>query len=140
RERPWLALISQDYERLEADRNVLRGPLRIGGRGFEHGLGTHSVSRIRLRSPRPIARLSASIGVDDNAITHPGPGPGIGTAVFSIDADGREVYRSPTLRGGDEPERVDLDVRGARLVDLRVGDGGDGPACDHADWADAAIV
>jgi|GEM_PF-4859430 len=44
------------------------------------------------------------------------------------------------MRGGDEPEQVDIDLRGADVVSLEVGDAGDGPVCDHADWAEAKIV
>jgi hypothetical protein len=33
-----------------------------------------------------------------------------------------------------------VDVRGARRLELLVGDGGNGIAADHADWADAVLI
>jgi hypothetical protein len=41
----------------------------------------------------------------------------------------------------DDPARwVDIDVTGAKTLELIVGDGGNGIACDHADWADARLL
>jgi len=111
-------------------------PLAIGSRRFEHGLGTHSLSHIRIYSPEPIERFTAWAGVDRNERTRGGQG----SVVFSVAAGGHELYRSDILRGGDEPVRVDVPTKGARVLDLHVGDAGDGPNCDHADWADAAIT
>jgi hypothetical protein len=43
------------------------------------------------------------------------------------------------MRGGQEPVRVDVETGGVHLLELNVDDAGDGPACDHADWADAQL-
>ena len=131
-----LQLLRQDYEQLERGRSVIQTPLAIGKRRFQHGLGTHSVSHIRIQSPEPIERFSAWVGVDFNGRTQGGQG----SVVFSVEAAGKELCRSKALRGGQEPERFDAATNGAKAIDLRVGDAGDGPACDHADWADAAIT
>jgi len=131
-----LQLLRQDFEELERRRSVIRTPMAIGQRHFEHGLGTHSVSHIRVSSPAPIERFSAWVGVDHNVRTEHGEG----SVVCSVTSGGKERFRSPILRGGMEPVRVDLDTKGATSLDLLVGDAGDGPACDHADWADAAIT
>ncbi|MHC4400293.1 MAG: NPCBM/NEW2 domain-containing protein [Planctomycetota bacterium] len=138
RDQPTLLLVRQDFEGLEVDRNCMKGPLVIGGRRFDHGLGTHAVSRVRLVAPEPVERFSAWIGVDDNKVTN--PGKPIGAVVFSVEASDKEIYRSGVLMAGEKPERIDVDTAGARVVDLRVGDGGNGPACDWADWADAEIT
>src|SRR5579872_3353108 len=134
--RPLLQLIRQDYQELEGNRSCIKTPLIIGKRHFEHGLGTHSISHIRVSSPQPIRRFSAWVGVDNNDRTQGANG----SVVFSVEADGRELYRSDVLREGQEAQRVDLDTNGAKTLDLHVGDGGDGPAFDHADWAEAALT
>jgi alpha-galactosidase len=133
---PSLTLLRQDYERLEINKSVIATPLTIGQRHFKHGLGTHSVSRIRIESPKPIERFAAWIGVDNNERTR----GGAGSVVFSVASEHGQLFQSKTLRGGEEPVRVDLDTRGTKTLDLDVGDAGDGPTCDHADWADATIT
>ncbi len=133
---PVLQLIRQDYEQLERGCSVIKTPLVIGQTRFEHGLGTHSVGHIRVRSPRPIARFSASIGVDHNERTSGGRG----SVVFVVSAAGRELFRSGVMRGGQPPQQVDVEPGGAGVLDLLIEDAGDGPACDHADWAEARIV
>jgi alpha-galactosidase len=83
-----------------------------------------------------MAKLRAWIGVDANERTQ----GGAGSVVFVVTVGGRELYRSGVLRGGQEPVRLDVALSGARGIELVVEDGGDGPACDHADWADAIIT
>ena len=63
---PSLSLLRQDFEKLEINRSVIRTPLKIGERKFEHGLGTHSISRLCVRSVKPIEHFSAWVGVDCN--------------------------------------------------------------------------
>jgi alpha-galactosidase len=130
-----LQLIRQDYEKLERGQSVIGTPLTIGSRRYAHGLGTHSLSHIRLLAPEPINRFSAWVGVDNNERT----AGNRGSVWFAVVADGAELYRSPTLRAGQEPEPVDLAVHGATVLDLLVGDAGDGPGWDHADWAEANV-
>ncbi|HXP63726.1 MAG TPA: alpha-galactosidase [Dongiaceae bacterium] len=135
---PALQLIRQDFEQLERNRSVIGTPLIIGSRGFAHGLGTHSISHLRVLSPEPIDRFDAWVGVDANERTKGGGG----SVIFSVETDGRELFRSPVRRGGEEPVQIAVSnspPSEIRTLDLRVGDAGDGPSCDHADWADAAI-
>ena len=133
---PGLRLLRQDYEELERGRSVVRTPLVIGRQSFARGLGTHSVSLIEVCSPDPIVRFEAWIGVDNNVRTQGGKG----SVAFAVCAGDVTLYRSGILCGGEEAVRVVVDVAGARVLELRVGDGGDGPACDHADWAEATVT
>ena len=134
--RPVLHLTRQDHEKLERRRSVICTPLRIGDRDFSRGLGTHSVSHIQVVSDDPITNFSAWVGVDRNERTQGGSG----SVAFSVQGDDRELYRTEILRGGQAARRIDLATDGVRQIDLHVSDGGDGPACDHADWADARII
>lgn len=134
-EKPQLILFRQDFEQLERNRSVIQTSLTIGDRRFQRGLGTHSVSHIRIRSPRPITRFRAWVGVDSNERTS----GGLGSVTFHVEADGRELARSPVLRGGQPAQRMDVEVGGGTSLDLRVADAGDGPGCDHADWAEAQV-
>jgi alpha-galactosidase len=131
-----IQVVRQDYETLQVNLSVIATPLTIGTKRFEHGLGTHSVGLILVYSPEPITRFTAEIGVDRNERTQGGEG----SVVFSVTASGEELYESAVLRSGQEPERVDIAIDGASVIELHVGDAGDGPTCDHADWAEAAIT
>ncbi|MBC8372179.1 MAG: NPCBM/NEW2 domain-containing protein [Planctomycetes bacterium] len=131
-----MELIRQDYEQLEVGQSVIKTPLVIGQKRFQRGLGTHSVGHLRIRSPKPLARFSASIGVDHNERTSGGRG----SVVFVVSAAGLQRYRSPVMHGGEAPEQIDVDLGGATVLDLHIEDAGDGPACDHADWAEARIA
>lgn len=133
--KPILELIRQDYENLEYGQSVIKTPMTIGDRGFQHGLGTHSVSHIRVHSPEPIEQFTSWIGVDSNARTQ----GNMGSVVFVVSVSGEELYRSRIMRGEEAPVFIDLDVKGAKSIDLHVEDAGDGPACDHANWAGAMI-
>ena len=132
---PSLALLRQDFETLQINRSVIKMPLKIGQRKFEHGLGTHSVSRICVRSPKPIEHFSAWVGVDCNGQTSGGNG----SVVFSVSTEDRPLFKSDVLRGGQAPVKIDLDTHGAKTLYLDVGDAGDGPAYDHADWAEGLV-
>lgn len=133
---PSVYLIRQDYEQLERNLSVIRTPLKIGDVNFQRGLGTHSFSHLRIYSPDPIDCFCSWIGVDNNERTQGGNG----SVSFSIVVNDKEIYKSQVMHGGQKAEKVDLDIHGAKIIDLHVDDGGDGPACDHADWADAFII
>ena len=130
-----LELLRQDYEQLQRGQSVIQTPMTLGDQQFQHGIGTHSVSHIRVRSSKPMRRFSARIGVDENIRTQGHPG----SVVFVVSAGGRVIFRSEVLRGGQGGRPIDLPLDGATVFDLQVEDAGDGPACDHANWADAKI-
>ena len=50
------------------------------------------------------------------------------------------VAKSATLRGGDEPASLAVDLNGAVEFTLRATDAGDGPWADHADWGEAKVT
>lgn len=102
--------------------------ISIGGVGYAKGLGTNALSDIQLYLAGNCSRLTAQVGVDDET-------GGAGTVTFSVIADGRTLVTTPTISGRQAAVPVDVDVSGAQVVDLKVGDGGDGNGNDHGDWA-----
>ncbi|MER6738403.1 beta-galactosidase [Streptomyces puniciscabiei] len=103
-------------------------PISINGVGYTKGLGTNSVSDVELYLAGKCSRLTADVGVDDET-------GGAGTVTFSVIADGKTLVTTPTLRGKQAARPIDVDVSGAQVVDLKVGDAGDGNGNDHGDWA-----
>ncbi|MFC1404100.1 MULTISPECIES: beta-galactosidase [Streptacidiphilus] len=108
-------------------------PITIGGQVYASGLGTNAVSDVGIYLGGHCTRFTATVGVDAEAGT-------AGTVTFSVLADGRTLVTTPVLKGGGATVSIDVDTTGAQLLDLVVGDGGDGNGNDHADWADAKVV
>lgn len=57
-----------------------------------------------------------------------------GSVEFIVKADGREIYRSDVVRGGETPKILDLNIEGVEVLELSVLPTTDGPSGDHALW------
>ncbi|HPO13118.1 MAG TPA: alpha-galactosidase [Candidatus Hydrogenedentes bacterium] len=111
-------------------------PLRIGRVDFAHGIGAHANGRITLELNQSYSLFKTQAGIDNNSDTQ-----GMrGSAVFIVEVDGVERYRSGVCRGGEEPVAVEVPLTGAKRLDLVLNDAGDGITCDQADWAEAVLV
>jgi len=127
-----LSRIEQGWGQAHADRSVEMNPLQIGGRSFEHGIGTHASSSIPIELDGHGVRLMGWVGVDDETEKR-------GSVIFRVEADGKEIWSSGVMRGGEEAKEVGLDLTGVKSLVLQVGDAEDGTAYDHADWADLKV-
>jgi alpha-galactosidase len=76
------------------------------------------------------------VGLDTNEQTVPGRG----SVVLSVTVGGNDVFRSPVMREGMAGVSVGAPLGGAQEFTIAVSDGGDGIACDQADWADAQVT
>jgi hypothetical protein len=79
-------------------------------------------------------RFQAQIGVDDGARGR------AGEAIFRIELDGQEVFKSDVLLPGQPPVAVDVPLGAARELSLFVDDEGDGHGGDWGNWLDARLV
>lgn len=136
-------------------------PLRIAGRSFDRGLGTHAPSRLELNLDRRASRFTAFVGVDQGAGYRTnfatwdrtkGAPPYVydgnddvfdkaqgATICFRVMADGRELFNSGPLTETSEPRQVSLPVTGVERLVLLADPGADGSFADHADWAEARL-
>lgn len=108
------------------------GPLRIGERTYDKGLGVHAPSEVTFDLDGTYDRFSADAGIDEEKADK-------GSVVFEVIGDGRLLGRSAVLGPDDAAHAFDIDVTGVRQLTLRVTDGGDGNDSDHADWGDAYL-
>jgi alpha-galactosidase len=139
-DKPVMQLLYQDYARLGINATCMEvPPITIGSKQYSHGLGTHANSRVRITSPEPITKVAALIGGENNSITNPEGHP-TGSTIFVVIAGDKELYRSKMILAGEEAEKIEVDTGGANTIDLLVTDGGNGPACDWADWAEPVIT
>jgi serine/threonine-protein kinase len=111
------------------------GPLVLAGTTYQSGLGAHAPSHIRLYPPQGCTRFKAVVGIDGSST-----GPGGGTVTFQVHADGQLRHDTGVLTRDVAPTPIDVDVTGAKVLDLVVTDGGDGKDWDISDWADAHLV
>jgi beta-galactosidase GanA len=102
--------------------------ITIDGVQYAKGLGTNSVSEVEVYLGGKCTTFTAQVGVDDET-------NGAGTVTFSVVADGKTLVTTPTIRGHQPATPIDVDVTGAQVLDLIVGDAGDGNGNDHGDWA-----
>ncbi len=111
-------------------------PMKIGDRIFTRGLYCHAVSKVVVRLPAPGRAFSAIVGLDHNDDT----ARGRGSAIFSVAADGRALFRSPVMKYGTPACEVSVALGGATTFTLEVGDAGDGISWDQSDWAEAKVT
>ncbi len=123
----------QGWGEPQKDKSVDGNALRITGRTFDRGLGTHADSALYVKLAGGSTRFTAMVGLDDEAGR-------FGTVVFRILADGEEIFKTDTMKAGQPAREVDVDVTGVDTLILLVNGGEDGINYDHADWANAAFT
>ncbi len=98
--------------------------LKIDGEVFEKGLYAHSNSAFIFPLGGRWKTFTGAIGLRDGAANQ-------GSAIFRVVGDGKELYRSKTLRPGRK-ETLRLDISGVRQLELQT-QGGEGH--NHNSWA-----
>lgn len=113
------------------DRAVHGGPLSAGGVRFARGLGVLAPTRMEWDLAPGWERFEVDFAIDDSVERMAARG----SVIFAVEVDGREVWRSTLVRGG-QPARPmpGLALDGARRLALVVEDGGDGFLGDRANW------
>jgi hypothetical protein len=107
--------------------------ISLAGTTYASGLGVHANGDVALYLDGHCSRFTAVAGVDDEV-------GNAGSVTFSVLADGRTLLTTPTVTGSSAALPIDVDVTGATIVELVVGDGGDGNGNDHSDWAAARLT
>ncbi|MCC6125518.1 MAG: NPCBM/NEW2 domain-containing protein [Pirellulales bacterium] len=126
---------AQGWGDMQVNRSVWGKPMMIGERTFPRGLGMHAPGRTVFCLEGACERFEAWIGVDAAVRGLEG-----GSVVFCVRGDGRELFRSKTMKADTPARHIDIPLKGVQLLELIVEDAGDGRNSDHADWAEAAIV
>ncbi|MET3804067.1 beta-galactosidase GanA [Nakamurella sp. UYEF19] len=108
-------------------------PITMRGTVYAKGLGTNSPSDVQIYLAGGCSRFTATVGVDDEV-------GGAATVTFSVVLDGKVLTTTPVLKGGGATAVLDVPVTGGQVMELVVGDGGDGNGNDHADWANPTLT
>jgi alpha-galactosidase len=127
-----LSKVRQGWGKPQVDKNVVGKPMAIAGTKYARGLGTHANMVLHVALDGRTERFTAKVGVDDETA-------GRGTMRFLVYTEGKKLFDSGAMKGGDAAKAVDVDLAGAGRAVLMVSGGGDGIDFDHADWAEATF-
>lgn len=105
----------------------------LGGAPYAHALPLASDGDIELALDGAAMRFEAMVGVDDSVPA------GTGSVLFGAWVDGKKVFDSGIMRGGDAPKPVSIDLAGARSLVLAMNDANDGTGSDTAEWGGALL-
>ncbi len=127
----FLADWSQGYGKPHFDKSVDEHVLSSFNRMYKNGIGTHAPSMFLYELPENADSLFFGVAIDGECKDK-------GEVVFSVNVDGREVWRSGIVKGGSAPEFGSVPLRGAARVELLTDPHGS-DMCDHADWLNAYV-
>ena len=129
-----LSNCQQDWGKPGLAKSVEGNPLTLGGKKFEHGIGTHANSSLAIDLEAKAAKFTAVVGIDDDvksASAEP--------VEFQVIGDGKQLWKSGPVKPGEAGKKIELDLHGIKTLLLMVHNAGESINYQHADWAAAAI-
>jgi len=118
----------------------------IGGILFERGIGSHAVGTlVYALTARDYVKFEGYVGMSDEKEAGLECGHG-GSGDFTFEVDGKEMFKSEKLVGGEaglnvDAVKVEFDIPGgAKELTIILGDAGDGNSCDHSAVGDAKLL
>ncbi|SHK19215.1 alpha-galactosidase [Rubritalea squalenifaciens DSM 18772] len=121
---------SSGWCQISANQSIGGNPLHIQGENFDHGIGVHGNSSVRLQLNGTATKLQADIGIDTAV------GEDYAAVIFKAYGDGRLLWESDTFRRSDSAIPVEIDLTGVNVLVLTTTDPADS---NHAIWANARI-
>ncbi len=127
------------------EKNRIKGRrMNIAGKLFDRGIVMPSPGEVEVYLPGPARSFEAVVGVDSNDLGYYASA-GRGSVVASVEANGREQFRSAVLHEGMAGVPIRVDLAGATSFRLKLTASGTKPrfyqdAWDQADWGDARVV
>ena len=152
------------------DKAITNAPIKIAGNHYKHGIGTLSGSKLFFFLDGKGQEFEAQVGIQDKqgfpqnvkfntlsdgsklfytqqqdnktfvGIANTENNIGKGSVRFIIKGDGKILWKSKKITGGQKPRPVKIDLSGIQVLELSVEDNGDGVSGDHAIWAQPTIV
>jgi len=114
--------------------NCQGNPLSVNGNLYAWGIGVHANSSLTFDLGGNWSKFESVVGIDDQA------GKG-GSVVFQVLGDGKELYRSPVIRGSATTQAlIAVPVKGVKKLTLIVDATEDLDLGDLADWAGVRLV
>ena len=128
-----ISMMQQGWGNPTKNKSVGGNTLSVGGKTFQHGIGTHAESVFHINLKKAAATFTAKVGLDDEATKR-------GAVIFEVLVDGKTKARTPVMRVGDPAREIHVKLRGAKELTLLVLPGVTGNDYDHADWLNPVIT
>mgnify|MGYP006277447157 CR=1 FL=1 len=136
-----LSNMQQSWGEPRAAKTVLDKPLKVHGKVYEHGVGTHAFSIITIDLKGAALSIKAMGGVDEEILEKIDENmAGKSRVRFLVFVDRKPAYEGDTICVFDEPCEIDVDLKGAERLDLVVENVEFSLDFDHADWLDAFFI
>lgn len=116
------------------DLNRRGGPLMLGGKQYEKGIGMQSRTLISYKiAGEGFKRFRCLVGIDDAA------GDG-GSVIFRVLLDGKKVHETKVLRGGDPAVALNVPLGEAQTLTLEADYADNAHVNDLADWVNPVLL
>jgi hypothetical protein len=122
------------------DRNFDNAQINLAGTAFDKGLGCAANTVVLYQLDGKFDRFVASCGVDRSVAGKTNPPPSV---FFTAFVDGKLVFESGPMFASTPPCEVNVDVRHARMLMLRMScnwDDNGKSKNDQGDWANARLI
>lgn len=125
---------SEGIRPVQAKTGYGKEPLLVNGVPYTRGLGTISISVLSFYLDGHATRFTAKVAPDDKG------NKDIAVRFFVV-ADQRVLFETPSMRIGDAPREVDVDLTGVRQLGLLITDsvGGVANKRTYANWLEAKL-
>ena len=115
-------------------------PIGLGGKAFAKGVGCAANTVLLYALNEEYEHFQATVGVDDSVVVETNPPPSV---FFTAFVDGILRFESGPMFSNTPPQAVNVDVRRARMLMLRIScnwDDNGKSQHDRGDWADARLT
>lgn len=121
-----------DFYGYRRDIGFENGPLELDGKTYRKGLSLQSRAALTYRLPGKFRLLKAVVGIDDSVRA-------TGSATLRIKADEKVIWEGD-VRGAEGPRELELDIQGARRLEIVADYGEDQDVGDRVDLAEARVT
>jgi alpha-galactosidase len=111
----WLSAVN-GYGPIGINKNYYGGPLSIHGTVYSHGLWVNSVATLYYYLGGNCTTFTTDLGLDDSD-------KGAGAVDYKFYADGQQVYDSGVVTNSTPTVHASVNVSGAKVLELYVGEG-----------------
>lgn len=116
----------------ERNKTILGKNMKLGGKIYSNGMGIPTNSEVAYNLKGMFGSFSAIVGIDEENKKE-------SNAEFIVIADGRELWRSGSMKRSAGVKEVKLDIKGVNNLVLKVTRGEGGASGDQANWAEAKV-
>jgi alpha-galactosidase len=128
----WLSAVN-GFGAIGINENHYGGPLSIHGVVYPHGLWVNSVATIYYYLGGNCSNFTVNLGLDDSD-------KGTGAVVYEFYADGTQVYDSGVVTNSTPTIQASVNVSGAQVLELYVGEGNGTISYGNADFGDPQLT